>query len=127
MTRIVLRIDRLALHGIDASDGEAVARALQATLESALRERVDAMPSAVAVVAALQAGTSQAGTLQAGTAQAGAMQAAAEQAAVPVSHASTAGTSGAVRAGGTIHVTAGHSPAALGRSAAHGIVRGWLP
>jgi hypothetical protein len=117
MTRIVLRIDRLRLHGIDASDGQAVARALQATLESALRERVDAMPSAAAVVAALQAGTSQWGGVQP----------AAEQAAVTASQASTAGTPGAARAGGTIQVTAGNSPAALGRSAAHGIVRGWLP
>jgi hypothetical protein len=93
MTRIVLRIDGLRLHGIDASEGEAVARALQDTLAHALRERVDAMPSAATVVAALQASAS-----------------------------------GASREGrGTLHVTAGHSPAALGASVAQGIARGWLP
>ena len=99
MTRIVLRIDRLRLQGIDASEGEAVARALQETLASALRERVDALPSAAAVVAALQSGVSGA----------------------------RAGEGGARDARAPIQVTAGHSPAALGSSVAQGIVRGWLP
>lgn len=67
MTRIVLRIDRLRLHGVDASEGEAVARALQETLASALRERVDAMPTgdvAGGVMAALQAGAPARGPVQ---------------------------------------------------------------
>ena len=110
MTRIVLRIDRLRLQGIDPSEGEAVARALQETLASALRERVDALPSAAAVVAALQAGVSGSRAAEGGTRDAGAFD---------------ASTASAARA--PIQVTAGHSPAALGSSVAQGIVRGWLP
>jgi hypothetical protein len=72
MTRIVLRIDRLRLHGIDASEGEAVARALQDTLAHALRERVDALPSAATVVAALEASAS--GASRASSAGRGATQ-----------------------------------------------------
>jgi hypothetical protein len=123
MTRIVLRIDRLELHGIDASEGEAVTRALQDTLAHALRERVDAMPSAATVVAALQAVASGArtstGTVPAtGSSAADSFEAGALQ-------ARASGASGVGR--GTTHVTAGHSPAALGASVAQGIVRRWLP
>lgn len=119
MTRIVLRIDRLRLQGIDPSEGEAVARALQETLGSALRERVDALPSAAAVVAALQAGVSGSRAAAGGARDAGAFDAATASAGASASSASAA------RA--PIRVTAGDAPAALGSSVAQGIVRGWLP